>query len=166
MRVDPLSLRGAERRSNLNSFNSLPARRQKRGLCQINKHRPHPKTNQTGRMYEHLPFTALLSYGISRISSKYIIPAPVVPATPFVPTPIVIVLTFVISVLNAARSITHSCQMGVCVAAGSSLYTTAVPLRATKMRSASLPGELMNHRLSFVTPWAVQSRGKASVSVA
>jgi len=60
-------------------------------------------------------------YRYSRMSSKYIVPAPPPGAGAFfVPMPIVIVFTFIRSTPNVARSMTHSVQPVICVAAGSS----------------------------------------------
>lgn len=65
--------------------------------------------------------SAYRTYRISRMSSKYIVPELPAAAAFFAPKPIVIVFTLDrFTPANTVRSITHSVQMVVCVAAGSS----------------------------------------------
>ena len=60
------------------------------------------------------------TYLISRISSKYIVPAPPAAGLPLMPKPMVMLSTFVRSTPKADRSIVHSAHSSVCVTAGPS----------------------------------------------
>ena len=81
----------------------------KRGLCRVNQHRPQihkPAASAVRLLAASISFQR--TYRTSRMSSKYIVPAPPAAGLPFVPKPIVMVLTLVRSTpANSPRSMIH-----------------------------------------------------------